>query len=310
MSSGLHGENGLDPKSCIHLLNVYVLPVLLYGLEILLPSDRQCQPLEIFLKKTLKQILSIPINTADPAPFVLSGCIPVEAIIHKRALTFYCNICRLPESTIEKQLAHRQCSIKALNSHSWFIAIKKLLIRYELPDINDILKQPPTKYTWNKLVNRNVNEYWKMKIISSAGSYSSLKHLNSSSYNPGKIHPIAVIENPTNRDTTRLAVKLKIVTGTYLLQCNRAAFNHQDNDPTCLMCKSEPETVEHFLLRCTKLEDTRDPLLLELNALADELFNITLRNLTQTEKINFLLDIHSVMGSHPNCAIFDFHTRR
>ncbi|KAK3088432.1 hypothetical protein FSP39_019152 [Pinctada imbricata] len=310
MSSGMHGENGLDPKSCIHLLNVYVMPVLLYGLEILLPSDYHCQPLEIFLKKTLKQILSIPVSTADPAPFILSGCIPVEAIIHKRALTFYCNICRLPESAIEKQLAHRQCSIKSLKSHSWFIAIKKLLIKYDLPDINDVLKQPPTKYTWNKLVNRKVNDYWKTKIMSSAGSYSSLRHLDPSSYKPGKIHPIATTENPTNRDITRLAVKLKIVTGTYLLQCNRAAFNHQDSDPTCLMCKSEPETAEHFLLRCERLAETRDPLLLELNTLSEDLFNVTLWSLSQTEKMNFILNIYSAMGCHQNCGTFDFHTRR
>ena len=29
MSTGLHGENGLDPKTAIHLLRVYVIPVLL-----------------------------------------------------------------------------------------------------------------------------------------------------------------------------------------------------------------------------------------------------------------------------------------
>ena len=41
-------------------------------------------------------ILSLSVNTADPAVYVLSGTIPVEATIHKRALAFFGNICRLP----------------------------------------------------------------------------------------------------------------------------------------------------------------------------------------------------------------------
>ena len=32
MSAGLHGENGLDPETSLHLYQIYVLPVLLYGM--------------------------------------------------------------------------------------------------------------------------------------------------------------------------------------------------------------------------------------------------------------------------------------
>ena len=125
MATGLHGENGLDPNSAIHLLRVYVMPVLLYGLEVQLPNTKTCHPIEIFLKKTLKQILSLPITTADPAPYILSGtCIlPAEAFIHQRALTFFGNICRLSNTCIEKRLAIRQCSLKSVDSHSWFSSI-------------------------------------------------------------------------------------------------------------------------------------------------------------------------------------------
>ena len=36
MPAYLHGHNGLDPATCVHLLKLYVLPVLTYGLEIIL----------------------------------------------------------------------------------------------------------------------------------------------------------------------------------------------------------------------------------------------------------------------------------
>ena len=32
MGAGLHGENGLDPDTSIHLLQTYVIPILVYGL--------------------------------------------------------------------------------------------------------------------------------------------------------------------------------------------------------------------------------------------------------------------------------------
>ena len=34
MSAGLHGENGLGPETSLHLYQIYVLPVLLYGMEV------------------------------------------------------------------------------------------------------------------------------------------------------------------------------------------------------------------------------------------------------------------------------------
>ena len=38
MGAGLHGENGLDPDTSIYLLQTYVIPILVYGLEVVLPT--------------------------------------------------------------------------------------------------------------------------------------------------------------------------------------------------------------------------------------------------------------------------------
>ena len=89
MGTGLHGENGLDPKTAISLLQTYVIPVLFYGLEVILPTGKALDTLEIQYKKLLKQILSLPSTTADPAVYLLSGLLPAEALIHKRMLTLY-----------------------------------------------------------------------------------------------------------------------------------------------------------------------------------------------------------------------------
>lgn len=123
MVAGLHGENGLDPETSIQLVHTYVLPILVYGLEVILPSRTLIDKLEKVHKKFLKQVLSLPETVADPAVYILSGTIPIEAVIHKRALSLFGNVCRLEESTVEKQLARRQLSVKSIDSSSWYIAL-------------------------------------------------------------------------------------------------------------------------------------------------------------------------------------------
>ena len=69
-------------------------------------------------KTFLKQILSLPNKTADPAIYILTGIIPIEGVVHKGALTEFGNVCKLQEDSIEKQLARRQLSVKGEKSQS------------------------------------------------------------------------------------------------------------------------------------------------------------------------------------------------
>ena len=54
MGTGLNGENGLDPVTAISLLQTYVIPVLFYGLEVILPTGKALDTLEIQYKKLLQ----------------------------------------------------------------------------------------------------------------------------------------------------------------------------------------------------------------------------------------------------------------
>ena len=133
MESGLHGENRLDPETSFHLLQIYVLPVMVYGLDVVLPKPALVDMLNRTYTKIFKQILSLPITVADPAVYILSGALPMEGIIHKRTLILYGSICRLDESSVEKRLARRQLAIKGPGSYIWYVELKKILIKYDLP---------------------------------------------------------------------------------------------------------------------------------------------------------------------------------
>ena len=89
MGLGFHSENGLDPDTSIHQLQTYVLPVLVYGMEVVTPKATLMKKLERTYKNFIKQILSLPGTVAYPAVYVLSWAVPVEAVIHKKALMLF-----------------------------------------------------------------------------------------------------------------------------------------------------------------------------------------------------------------------------
>jgi hypothetical protein len=81
----LHGENGLDPTISISLLRTFVFPIVLYGLETLLPPGNNLELLNKQHRKIIKLVLSLPTNVANPSIYILSGLLPVEAEIHSKS---------------------------------------------------------------------------------------------------------------------------------------------------------------------------------------------------------------------------------
>ena len=187
MGPGLHGYNGLDPETSVQLYQVYVVPTLVYGLELILPEQRLVDSLERTNKKFLKHILSLPNTTADSAVYILTGTIPVEGVIHKRALSLFGNVCRQEKNSTEQRVATRQLTVKSSTSNSWFIAIKKLLVKYGLPEPVELLGNPQTICAWKHRVNKHVNQFWTSVVKSRAALYPSLEYLVVGNYACGRI---------------------------------------------------------------------------------------------------------------------------
>ena len=113
------------------------------------------------MKKVLKQILSLSTIAADPAPYILSGLVPVEALIHLRALSLFGNIALLDDTSIKKRLAYRQLTIHGQSGNSWFAI---LLVKYGLPHPMDVLKDSFTKQQWKARTTKAVYSYWQKLI--------------------------------------------------------------------------------------------------------------------------------------------------
>ena len=83
---GLSRKEGLNPITCFKIYQAYVLPRLLYGLEILPLNLTQLSELNQFHIRTLKCFQNLPVRTATCAVLSLVGALPLEAELHKRQL--------------------------------------------------------------------------------------------------------------------------------------------------------------------------------------------------------------------------------
>ena len=108
--------------------------------------------------------------------------------------------------------------------------------------------------------------YW----VSEADMHRSLQFLNIRSFVPGKSHPLLNVITGSAREVSRIHARLMIATGTYVLQTNRASYSQNACDATCLLCGDDNETLNHFLLECSALEETPRPILQEVLKARDD----------------------------------------
>ncbi|CAG2223523.1 unnamed protein product [Mytilus edulis] len=67
MGSGVHGTNGLNPEISYQIYRTYVIPRLIYGLEVLPLTKSNLEDLEKFHRKNLRHLQSLPERTSNAA---------------------------------------------------------------------------------------------------------------------------------------------------------------------------------------------------------------------------------------------------
>jgi hypothetical protein len=78
-----------------------------------------------------------------------------------------------------------------------------------------------------------------------------------------------------------MAIKLKLVTWTYILQEKRSKFMLNESS-ICKLCEIETENMIHFLLKCIVLEPVRKQYIYRLNDIQAEISNIKLTDMSES----------------------------
>ena len=254
MGAGLHGYNGVNPCLSSKLLSTYVYPRYLYGLETVCLRQEEINQLNKYGKKILKFIQHLPDRTADEAVYLLLGEVPIQARIERQALILLASIAR--NGGIERELALRQLSLKKNSSSSWFVQADHILSKYGLRNAIQVILNPPGTEAWKSEIDDAIWLFWHTRWSESAASKSSLRYMNVG-IDSRRPHHVWSTVQPNQRDVKAACIKAKLLTGTYTLQSNRARFNQFEVNPTCTICNKEPETREHFLIRCESMETDR-----------------------------------------------------
>ncbi|CAC5366666.1 unnamed protein product [Mytilus coruscus] len=241
-------------------------------------------------KKFLKQILSLPTCVADITVNILTGILPIEAQVHIRALGLFNKICNQPDDSVEKSLAKRQLIIKNDESSSWFIAIKHMLRKYDLQEASWYLNNPVKKTVWTSTIKKTIYNHWNRSIVQLQSLYKGLNFLTTENLRTGNIHPLFKINCHSIIDTARLPVKLKLLTGSYILQSKRIRMYKDETDPKCLLCAKEEENIEHFILKCESLRILRNALLQEITTTLNAM-GIQFDELSTNENLQHILDL-------------------
>ncbi|CAC5362323.1 unnamed protein product [Mytilus coruscus] len=204
-----------------------------------------------------------------------------------------------------KKILKRKNSKKAINrkneeSNSWFIAIKRVLFKYDLHSPIILLNDPPTKYSWKKSVRSAIDRYWKNILIQKSCTYKSLKYLGTLNISPGKCHTLLFIGNTSDptREAVRISVKLKVITDTYILQSHRSRYNLNET-PICKLCDIDTEDRTHFLLKCKILQCIRERYLNQINEIISDFLNFRMRDIPTDDQIQIILDCTMLLFGIP-----------
>ncbi len=260
LGTGIHGVNGLNPSTSIHIFKVYVQSRFLSGLEALVIPRKLLEELNKYHLGYLRAIQGMPQHTAKVAAYLLLGDFPMEGHIHLRQLSLLGQMIRCENSNMN-MLVLRQAAMKGHKSRSWFSQASLTLYQYGLPPIVELLDLKPSKDSWKAQCKKAVRRYWHNILSQEAASKSTLIRMCVPNH-PGTHQSWSSVDC-SSREVRKATVKVWVLCGVYNTQMLKAKFN-AEIEPTCLLCGVEDESLSHMLLVCPELDEVREGSLRDL----------------------------------------------
>ncbi|MES9882130.1 MAG: reverse transcriptase family protein [Sedimenticola sp.] len=256
IGAGVHGTNGLNPKISYKIYQTYVIPRLLYGLEVLPLSVSNMDSLRRFHHNCLRRFQTLPTRTALGVLHLLIGALPIVAELHKRQLSLLYSVINC-ESDLMRGLLERHNAMNESNSKSFFPRVESVLSMYGLPNITELQAIRPAKMPWKRTVNEAMKTYWTQSYKDELTNKSTVKYMNTEELEVGKTHHVWNTLETSVTDVRKGITKARMLTGTYILQATKSRYSQYNIEATCQMCRLEDEDIIHTITRCPALERIR-----------------------------------------------------
>ncbi len=250
---GVHGQSGLDPPASLRIITLYIVPRLLHGLEAAVLSRKDLSRLDNYYRGLLRQVQGLPSNTATEAIYLLLGTLPIEAHLHKRTLSLMGSIARLDARNPLKQLAVRQLAVKSSRSPSWFTQARNLATKYGI----DASFVPWPKLAWKSHISEMVKLYWEDQLRKAALSKKTLQYLLQGPHPSSLPHPLWQVCRGNSFQTSAAMTRARMLVGRYPVQEILHSVYQKADSPTCQLCCTDTETLEHLIASCPSLHHIR-----------------------------------------------------
>ena len=144
---------------------------------------------------------------------------------------------------------------------SWFWRLKELCLEYNLPSPLSILQNPPCKLLYKQLVKSKVLDHWEIHLCEEAATLKdkSLKYFRPEFMSLTKPHPLWLTCGTNPYEVHKAVVQAKMLSGRYVTdQLSRYWTTNKAGLCTIPGCTDQaPGSLEHLLLLCPALSDTR-----------------------------------------------------
>ena len=216
--TGMSRRHRANPLSSIRANTIYGIPVLFSGLASLILKKSEIDIINAHVKDVLQGLLKLYPKTPDTVVFMLSGCLPGEAMLHQKQLTLFGAVTRLPDNILHR-IARESLLTAGDSDSSWFSQVRRLCYQYNLPHPLTLLNQPPTKDSFKHLVKSNIAQYWQNKHRSAIhrgeqNELTSLKYFKPEYMSVTRPHPI-LSTTANSYDVNKMCVQLRMLSGRY-----------------------------------------------------------------------------------------------
>lgn len=270
LNTGVYSNNGINPKISFKIYQCYVLPRMLFSLETIPLNNADLHELELFHRKTLKSIQSLPTYTANAAALLLLGALPIEGELHKRQLSLLYGILNSENSNV-KGILDRQFTVYDSDHDSFCGRVKDTLELYNLPSLDSLCEDRPTKLQWKKMVKTAVNNFWTNTLRIDLENKSTMAYCNIDMLEVGKTHHVWDSIDTGALDVKKGIVKARMLTGVYNLQKQKAKFSKGIEDAKCPLCFLDVEDIDHLISSCPVFHKMRRDTVLGMKSLIDSM---------------------------------------
>ena len=255
LSMGMSRRHRANPIAALRAETVFATPVLFSGMASLFMSQSESSILSQHVKETTENLLKLHSKTPEPVVFFLAGRLPGDAILHLKQLTLFGMICRLPGNILHN-IAKQLLTYSSQSSKNWFSNIRDICFMYNLPHPLLLLRDPPSKYQFKRLVKTNVTDFWETKLRAHSATLEekSLKYFKPQFMSLSHPHPMwrmAVTSYKVNKCVT----VSRMLSGRFRCGSLLRHF-HPHISGICELCGLEQEDLAHIVVpRCPDLRD-------------------------------------------------------